>query len=69
MMIKYHVTSYFIRKKAAKKAEVARKAKELADLKKKQATNSKSKSSYSTSSIKKKPAPAPVKPSSTMTKQ
>jgi len=34
-VIKYHVTKYFLRKKAAKIAEAARKAKELADEKKK----------------------------------
>ena len=71
-MIKYHVTKYFVKLKEFKISEAARKAKELADLKKKQAMkNNKSKSTYATSSIKRKSAAptSPSKPQNTVAKQ
>ena len=74
-MIKYHVTKYFVKLKEFKISEATRKAKELADLKKKQAMkNNKSKSTYATSSIKRKSAAptsptSPSKPQNTVAKQ
>jgi hypothetical protein len=76
-IIKYHVTKYFIKRKATKIAEAQKKAKELADLKKKQASMSKSKSTYGgNSSLKRKTSVSPsvpvtskqTQPASTMTK-